>query len=109
MQRLPAAGGRNPLAVANMLRGGMVRGGVIRRGPTETLRDGGLREQDLRVADVSLGESALAVREVVVPHPDERLVEPDRTHAVEPREERAAPGRERLRVMQADLVDVRDL
>src|SRR5689334_12685932 len=92
-----------------MLRGGMVRGGAIRRGPNGTLRDGGLREQDLRVADVSLGESALAVREVVVPHPDKRLVEPERAHAVEPREERTAPGRERLRVMQADLVDVRDL
>ena len=64
-----------------------------------------LLEHDLEVLGDPGREAGLADREVVVPHPDEALVEAHRPDLVEAREERGPPGLERPDVARGDVVD----
>src|SRR6478672_12331892 len=67
-----------------------------------------LLEDDLEVLADPRREAGLADREVVVPHPDEPLVEAHRANRVEPAEEGRAPGLKGPDVVRCDVVDVAD-
>src|SRR6478736_10133152 len=63
----------------------------------------GLLHRDLEVLAEASREARLTQGQVVVPHPDKPLVEPERADLVEPAEERRPPRGERAHVVGRDV------
>ena len=65
--------------------------------PSDAAKPRAFDHRDLEVLAEAGREAGLAQREVVLPHPDEPLVEAERADLVEPAEERASARRASVR------------